>query len=506
MTILNIIVTILLVLLITGAVFVIIFDDGEPGWKFAWLLVIALLPVIGIILYLMFGINYRHHWLFNRRHRKYLDIFRDQADESLRYLFDNEEEMKKVRPEYQPLVTLLATDDSNTVSGGNAIEIMTNGKRKFELLTEDLMNAKESIHMEYFLFGEDQGSRRIKEILMEKARQGVKVRFIHENIANLLIPNRYFDEMKSAGVEVVRFTNPRHHLLSLVTSLNYRDHRKIVVIDGKIGYTGGMNIKDRYFQVWRDTHIRITGKAVASLQNSFLNSWLTVGGKLDKGYMEYFHAALEPGLELDESQKLPQESDSLQSLDLSSIQPAIHDVLLQVVPDEPDSQWPITQMGYVWAANNAKMYLYLQTPYFVPPEQVLDALKSAALSGVDVRLMVPKKADSFYMAPANRSYFTECLDAGIRIFERKGNFIHSKTFVCDDYLSQIGTANMDYRSFSTNYEINTFMFNEEAAKLNKEIFLKDLESSVEVVPAVWNRRPWYNKVLERILRLNAPLL
>ena len=502
-----------------GAVLVIIFDDGDSGRKLAWLLIIAVFPVIGIVLYLMIGVNYRHHWFFNRRHLKYLETFRTQADDRLRELLEGDADLQQVRPAWRPLVKLLATEDSNTVTGGNTVEVMTNGKRKFDLLEADLLRAKEYIHVEYFLFGNDTGSRRIKEILMQKAREGVKVRFIHENIANLTIRDSYYNEMREAGAEVVKFTNPRKHPLNLVTYLNYRDHRKIVVIDGRIGFTGGMNIKDRYFLEWRDTHMRITGPAVASLQNSFLNSWLTAGGTLDRHYMYYFPIA-DPAPSLAAAGEAPslsfrasnasggisRASDDIPSPDLSAPLPVLRDVLVQIVPDEPDFRWPITQMGYVWAAQNAKDYLYLQTPYFVPPEPVLDALKSAALSGVDVRLMLPEKADSSYMSPANKSFFSECLAAGIRIYERGGNFMHSKTFVCDDYLSQIGTANIDYRSFSINYEVNTFLFDEAAARLNKGIFLKDLEASTEITQPEWNRRPWYRKLLERIVRLFSPLL
>lgn len=508
--VLNALISALLALLILGAVLVIIFDDGDSGRKLSWLLIIAIFPIVGIVLYLMIGINYRHHWYFNRRHLKYLETFRTQADERLRDLFEGDRDLLKVRPAWQPLVQLLSTDDSNTVTGGNSVEIMTNGKRKFDLLEADLLNAKEYIHVEYFLFGDDTGSTRIKRTLMLKAREGVKVRFIQENIANLWIRNSFYNEMREAGVEVVKFTNPRKHILNLVTFLNYRNHRKIVVIDGRIGFTGGMNIKDRYFLEWRDTHMRITGNAVASLQNSFMNSWLTAGGSLDRPYMYYFPINA-PALPLTpvENDTLPlstQASGEISPLDLSAPLPVLQNVLVQVVPDEPDSRWPIAQMGYVWTAQNAKDYLYLQTPYFVPPEPVLDALKSAALSGVDVRLMLPEKADSSYMAPANKSFYSECLAAGIRIFERGGNFMHSKTFVCDDYLSQIGTANIDYRSFTINYEVNTFLYDEAAARLNKAIFLKDLESSTEITLPVWSSRPWYEKLLERIVRLFSPLL
>jgi len=182
------------------------------------------------------------------------------------------------------------------------------------------------------------------------------------------------------------------------------------------------------------------------------------------------------------------------------------DKLVQIVPDEPDSQWPIIQMGAVWAIQHAKDYFYIQTPYFVPPESVLMALKSAALSGIDVRIMVPKKADLFFMGPANKSFFSECLKAGIRIFERTGSFIHSKTFVSDNYISEIGSANMDFRSFNLDYELNAYIFDEGTALTNKQIFINDLESCKEVTLEKWESRPWYKKLLQRILRLFAPLL
>ena len=176
------------------------------------------------------------------------------------------------------------------------------------------------------------------------------------------------------------------------------------------------------------------------------------------------------------------------------------------MPDEPDNQWPVIQMGTVWAVQHTKEYIYIQTPYFVPPEPLLQALKSAALKGADVRIMMPKKADLCYMGPANRSYYTECLEAGIKIYEKTGNFIHSKTLVSDDYLSILGSANMDYRSFELNYEINTYIFDSLVAKENKAIFLKDMETCDEVTLERWRRIPWYRKILQPIIRLFAPLL
>ena len=182
------------------------------------------------------------------------------------------------------------------------------------------------------------------------------------------------------------------------------------------------------------------------------------------------------------------------------------DKLIQIVPDEPESRWPNIHMGAVWAVQHAKKYIYIQTPYFIPPEPMLQALQSAALSGVDVRVMVPKKADLFFMGPANRSYFTECLEAGIKIYERSGRFIHSKTFVSDDYLSEIGSANMDFRSFNLDYELNAYVYDVTAAKVNKAIFLKDMEASHEVTLEDWMARPWYQKFGQKVIRLFAALL
>ena len=195
----------------------------------------------------------------------------------------------------------------------------------------------------------------------------------------------------------------------------------------------------------------------------------------------------------------------IQSLDMS-FKLKGRNRLIQIVPDEPESRWPNINMGAVWAVQNAKKYIYIQTPYFVPPEPMLQALQSAALSGVDVRVMVPKKADLSFMGPANRSYFTECLEAGIRIYERSGRFIHSKTFVSDDYLSEIGSANMDFRSFNIDYELNAYIYDITAAKVNKAIFMKDMEASHEVTLEDWTARPWYQKFLQKVIRLFAPLL
>ena len=468
---------ILLTLMVGGCVFVIIVDKGDPGRKLAWMLVITFLPVLGLVLYLCFGINLRHRWIFNRRHKRYRDTFLAGTDVHLDRLLFRPDGLDLLPEKYRPLSRLLASQSRLQLTEGNKLEIITKGARKFALLLEDLRTAKESIHMEYFHFGNDAGSRAIKEVLMQKAREGVEVRFINENIANFPIPSLYYDDMKKAGVEVQKFTNPRSHLINLVTLLNYRDHRKIVVIDGRIGYTGGMNINDKYFLHWRDTHLRITGNAVASLQYVFLDAWLMAGGSLRRPVRDYF-----PEL------------------------PADGGRLVQIVPDGPQAENPILQMGYEWVLQHAREYIWLQTPYFVPPEPVLDALKTAAIGGTDVRIMLPATTDNFFMRPANRLYFKELLRAGVKIYLRRGEFMHCKTFVCDDDLCSVGTANLDYRSFSINYEVDTFIFDRGYALQCKEIFLKDLEQCDPVTMETIENGRWHHRIGEGLVGLFAPLL
>lgn len=510
------ILTALYILLILSVFTIILIDRGDSGRKFAWLLVIAVLPVVGLALYLMFGINYRHHWIFNRRHQRYRDIFEAGTTPELnRILFGHDNECD-IREEFRPLARLLGAEGYPSVTSGNDVEIITSGQRKFDLLREDILAAKESIHIEYFHFGNDKGSKAIKRLLMQKARDGVKVRFLYENIANFPIASAYYNDMRRAGVEVVKFTNPRMHVLDFATKLNYRNHRKIVVIDGKIGYTGGMNINDHYFRQWRDTHMRITGNAVAVLQYTFLDSWLTGGGTIDKAMIDFYPMAKKPVTEPAEvTAQGPQIQDNVASassaakdveIDFRATHQTLRNKLIQIVPDEPDLPLPILQLSYEWALQHAQKYIYLQTPYFVPTEPVMDALKTAALCGVDVRLMLPEVADNILMRPANRAYYEEALQAGVRIFLRRGEFIHAKTFVCDDYLTSIGSANLDFRSFAINYEVNSYIYDEQTALMNKGIFMYDLRQCHELTLEEWSHRPWYSRLLESFMRLFAPLL
>ena len=461
-------------LIVLGTVLNIVFDKGDSGRKAAWILIIVVLPFLGLFLYLCFGVNLRHHWLFNRRHQRFKDLLDKYRLDDV--LFDPSG-YESVQEEYRPLARLLASASGLPPAEGNRFEVIRSGARKFELLMQDLEQARESIHMEYFRFGADKGSQAVRNLLIKKAQEGVKVRVINENIGNLYVRARHWERMRKAGIEVVKFTNPRTQLVRLITRLNHRNHRKIVVVDGKIGYTGGMNLNDHYFHQWKDTHLRILGPAVAQLQFIFMDSWVTAGGQLDRPFDTYFSRGDEvPGK------------------------------VMQIVPDEPDNPLPLLQLSYIWGLLHARRYFWLQTPYFLPPEPLFDALKAAAASGIDVRVILPRHVDTALMRPANKAYYQECLESGIRIYLREGPFVHSKTFVTDDYLSSIGTANVDARSFSINYEDNAYIFDRESALEMKAAFEAELAESQELTEADTAAFPWYSRLWQKFVRLFAPLL
>lgn len=472
--ILTLIFSIAYLTLIVGTILIIVFENRNPTKTLAWVVVLMFLPAIGLIFYYIFGQD-------SRKKRKRDKGYKDFSHEILSSLVDNpdtinlETNEEKVHPEYRSLVDLLEKSDNSWTTYGSDVEIITEGERKFDALIQDLEGAKHHIHMEYFYFKRDNTGRKIKEILMKKAAEGIEVRFIHENVANIAVLPHYYNEMKKAGVEVVRFSKTT--LPWVRRQINYRDHRKIVVIDGEIGYTGGMNIGDEYRSKWRDTHLRILGQGVHSLQSTFLYYFYSSGGKKIRNYKPYFP----PSTIYSEN-------------------------LMQIVPESPNSEWPYLLLSMVHIVNNAKKYIYIQTPYYLPTESLLNALQTAALRGVDVRIMLSHKSDFFFMDPAIHSYYEESLRAGIKIYERHDEFIHAKTLVSDNYLSVIGSANMDFRSLELSFEINSYMYDTQIASKNKAIFIKEMDLCKEVLLDQWMKRPWYKKIAESIMRLASPLL
>lgn len=441
--------------------------------KIVW--IVLILAGVALLFWLVFGINWRSKQNYDRKHHLLRSRMQAEDTEELRRLLFSNGLTMRVEQRFQPLTMLLARGGRPSVSLSTP-QIITSGKDKYNMLMSDLICAKESIHMEYFHFGIDKSSRKIRQVLMAKARQGVKVRFINENIANRPIPNLYFRSMRKAGVEVVNFSDSKFSLLRFLMTLSYRDHRKIVVIDNRIGYTGGMNINDHYFYQWRDTHLRLTGEAVASLQYAFLDTWLASGGQLHSAVNSFFFHLDKPSCG--------------QSLG----------TLTQITPDDPTSPEPVLLTAYEWILNHAQKYVWFQSPYIAPPPSLISAMRNAAQRGVDVRVMVPEHCDTAIMRPI-KSYYAELTEAGVQLHVRSGEFMHSKTIVCDDYLSCVGSANLDYRSFGIDYEINTFFYDRAVALRQKQIFENDLPICRLVIAAEAHPTPW-----QRLMRHLAPIV
>ena len=329
-------------------------------------------------------------------------------------------------------------------------EVILSGTRKWELLRQDLERATESICLEYFSFAPDSSGRLIGDLLKRKAEEGVAVKLIMENVIGGFTPRDYYDQMAASGVEIRYFTNPR----DWPVEINYRDHRKIVVIDDHIGYVGGMNLARRYHLDWRDTHLRFTGPAVTDLKQVFCATWEELNG----------------------AKPAPQDAEKAEGP-------------LEIVSGSPF--YPVFLKKYVQLLEDARYYVYLQTPYFCPPDDLMDALKKAAARGVDVRLVVPKKTDHPTTTAINRSFFQELLEGGIRVYEYLPRFNHSKVAVADDRYFWVGSVNLDYRSFLLDYEICACITDPETAIAQKAVYLDLLEESEEVTQkevAAWS--PW----------------
>ena len=386
-----------------------------------------------------------------------------------------------IAAKYRPLAQLISSGGRQLPTGGNDIEIIIDGGRKYYLLTSDLSRAGASINIEYYRFSGDEDCTAIRDILCDRASEGVRVRFSNENLINTSVPRSFYTPMQDAGIEIENYA--RHKLLP--SSFLYRtliqNHRKVVTTDGFAAYIGGMNIDKKYFHTWRDTHLRIEGPAVAKLQEVFMETWRS----RDKSLA----AAAEP----------------LQDPALESSPYALSDKVVQIVSDKPTwGKGPI-ERSYIWALDNVGDYIYIQSPYFAPTRSLRRSFKGAARRGADVRLMVPKESDMAIMRDINRSYYRGLLKAGVRIFEKDGAFIHSKTFVTDDYLSCIGSANWDWRSMRLNYEDNAYIYDSQTAGLCKQIWGEDMQQCSEV--SMDTIRSWSlpRKIYHSLLHIIAPL-
>ena len=431
------------------AVIHVIMDNRQPAKTMAWALVIWFVPVVGVIFYLFFGINTRKERYVSERSLNML---------TKRSMLEFAEQQNLRLPERQkPLIDLFVNQNLALPFKGNQVEIYTNGYEFFPALLAAIHEAKSHIHLDMYIFVDDALGYLISDALIAKSREGVEVRVIYDNVGCWNVNHSFFERMREEGIEVVSFLPVRFP--SFTSKVNYRNHRKIIVIDGRMGFIGGMNIALRYVKgteghIWRDTMLKVTGGAVAALQRAFLVDWYFVDRTLLSDRKFYPRAELE------------------------------NDCLAQVVTSGPVTPYPEIMQGFVRIIMGARRYLFLETPYFLPNDSVLFALKTIALAGVDVRVLCPRFSDAKFVEWASRSYLREVAEAGVKVYLYEGGFLHSKLMVCDDSISTCGSTNLDFRSFENNFEANIFFYDEGIALRMKHLFQKDATQAVplEEVP------------------------
>jgi len=470
-TFLSILFIVLYGITVTGLALLVLLENRNPLKTIPWIIVLLFIPGIGLIVYYFFGRDNRRLRILSRR--VYKQFFKQSRRENRKH------NLSEVPDRFVPLAHLLRNSNYSAIFSGSGIKVFTDGREKFDALLNDLRNARHHIHLQYYIFQDDVIGNEVRNILIDKAEEGIIVRVMYDDVGSWNTKQRFFDRMKEAGIEIYPFLKVVFPILT--SKVNYRNHRKNVVIDGETGYMGGMNIADRYISGnklgdWRDSHFRITGPGVYGLQSAFLLDWYSISNQRIKG-KEYY-----PEL------------------------PKLSDMKMQVVMSGPSSHWRTLMQAYNFSISNAKRYIYIQTPYFLPTEGLNQALQMAALGNIDVRLMLPCRSDTLSAKMASFSYIDRMLEAGVRVYLYNKGFLHSKTLIVDDMMTCIGSANFDFRSFEHNFEINAFVYQREFAVKMKNIFIRDMLNCEEVIYSRWRKRPLKNRLAESFMRLFAPLL
>jgi cardiolipin synthase len=460
------------------------YETESTSKTLAYLLLTIFVPIGGIIVYFVIGTNYRKRKLYSKK------IFKDEAlmrTVKTSIFRTSAKSWQTVGPEltkYKKLFTLLLNSNWSSLSTNNQVEILLNGEEKFASVLAALKAAKNHIHIEYYIFEDDEIGNAIKDVLIERAKAGVEVRFIYDDFGSRSIRKTIVPELLAAGVKAFPFY--RIFFIALANRLNYRNHRKIIVIDGNIGYTGGINISDRYINkpgddpdtYWRDTHIKITGPGVYYLQYLFICDWNFCSDQELDPDRDFFNS------------NVPEKPGAL----------------VQIAASGPDSDDPTIMFSLVKAIGIAEREILITTPYFIPGETLLDALTVAALSGIKVKLLVPDQSDSNMVDLAARSYYENLMRAGVEIYLYKKGFVHAKTMVADGSLAVVGTANMDHRSFDLNFEVNSIIYDAQIGRKLTKVFYQDLLYAERIDLAEWQQRSILKQFPEKVARLFSPLL
>ena len=460
---------------VVGTVGVIIGENRNPVKSLAWVTVLLLLPAVGLVLYFLFGRSIKKIHLISRK-----DLRRLNASTECPGL------PAELPDDFSPLarrqVRLARELTEAPLYEGNHIDIFTNGKEKFDALKRDLQLATDYIHLQYYIFENDTIGHEIRDILVNKAHEGVEVRVTYDHVGSFTINAAFFQRMRREGVDAHAFL--RLTFTQLANRLNWRNHRKLVVVDGRVGYIGGMNIADRYVtgsrggNAWRDTHLRITGPAVAGMCHTFAVDWNFMRREL----LTLPIPAIAP-------QAVAPGSDRV-----------------QVLPSGPTGQWSNIMTVLLKAIADAERSVWIQTPYFLPNDALLKTLQATALGGVDVRLLLPRNSDSRLLRLAAGSYLKECLLAGIKVYFYEPAMLHSKLMVIDDDFVTTGSTNFDFRSFEHNFECNVLVYSREFNQRMRTVFQADQRQSTRIILSPWRRRPLMVKAAESLVRLLSPIL
>ena len=460
-------------------IFSILLDNRNPSKTLGYVLVLIFLPVVGAIFYLYFGRDYRKRKLFSRKGMIDIGLLQSWVKEK-EIVFEQSINTHIIDEQHENVSKLLQNNNAY-LSVNNYLKLLRNGEEKFKDLIPCLEAATHHIHLEYYIIEEDPLVHSIMDILKMKVEEGVEVRIIYDDVGSSKLSHRFINDLKANGIEIYPFMQV--HFPFLTSDANYRNHRKILIIDGTIAFTGGINLSQRYVNsqdsetYWRDTHLRLDGECVQQLQIQFLLMWRFVSGIQLPIKISYF-----------------------------PVLPTYKKAAVQIAFSGPDSNWASIMLAFFKAISIAKDHVYITTPYFIPNDQILTAIQSAALSGVEVKLLIPARSDSKIVQAATMSFLKELLSSGAQVYLYKKGFIHAKTIVIDNSLSTIGTTNMDYRSFNINFEVNAFIYSEEVSQQLTEQFNVDLQNSTELKLSRWEKRPLTKKVTESFARLLAPLL
>jgi cardiolipin synthase len=463
----------------------ILYDTRSSIKALAYILFVIFVPIIGMLFYFSFGVNYRKRKLYSKKIVQDDGLRNELRNRTFAYS-DKVLNSGLIPPVNYNLAEFVRKSASSPLTSNNTVKLLLNGEEKFPEVLKALAAAEHHIHLEYYIYEDDATGKAIAAILIRKAQQGVEVRFMYDDFGSNGLSKAFIQNLEAAGVQTAPFYKIK--ILALASRLNYRNHRKIIVVDGKTSFVGGINMSERYRNdrnnkddgFWRDTHLKLTGAATLYLQYLFLCDWNFCSNHAMVYHSSYF----------------PEPSPVTK----------ISGEIVQLVPSGPDSDLPVIFYSLLEAIGAAKKKILITTPYFIPGESLMDVLIIAAQGGLKVQLLVPGISDSKLVNAAARSYYTELLKYGVEIFLYNKGFVHAKTMVVDDDLSIIGSANMDYRSFDLNFEINALVYGKEIAGQLESAFLKDLKESSKIDAKNWLARPKYVHLWEKIVRLLSPFL